>query len=210
MRPDISGPEMTDGRRARGARTREAAVAEALQLASVEGLEGLSIARLAAQLGTAKSTVHATFGSKEDLQLAVIAATSGILMELVVQPSQKAAPGLARLRALGEAWMTYLERETFAGGCVLSSASLEMDGRPGPVRDAVAAVMKEWLSLLERNVHDAIIAGDVAKDCLPAQLAFELNAIGMSANWHFQLFRNAKAFKIGRLGWTNTLDAHCI
>ena len=61
-----------------------------------------------------------------------------------------------------------------------ASASLEMDGRPGPVRDAVAAVMKEWLSLLERNVHDAIIAGDVAKDCLPAQLAFELNAIGMS------------------------------
>lgn len=202
------GAEIADGRRARGMKTREAVLAEAVQLASVEGLEGLSIAHLAARLGTAKSSVHASFGSKEALQVAVIAHTRGILVELVIAPALKTQTGLQRLSALGEGWMSYLERKTFEGGCVLSSASLEMDGRPGLARDAVAAVMREWLDLLEDNIARGIEKGEIAADTGPAQLAFELNAVGMAANWQSQLFGDAFSYETGRTGWSQLLERH--
>ena len=208
MQPKSSASSLTDGRRVRGARTRSAAIAEAVQMASIEGLEGLSIAHLAACLGTAKSTVHATFGSKQSLQVAVIQETREILMELVVLPALAKKAGYQRLLALGEGWMSYLERETFKGGCVLSSASLEMDGRPGAAREAVAAVMKEWLALLTDNVQEAVAVGQINPRVKPEQLAFELNAIGMAANWQRQLFDDVEAFQTGRRGWNNLLNNH--
>ncbi len=210
MLPGTTAPKPTDGRRMRGARTRESAIAEAIQLASVEGLEGLSIARLATRLGTAKSTIHATFGSKESLQVAVIGKTREILIELVVLPSLSAAAGYQRLAALGEAWMSYLERGTFEGGCVLSSASAEMDGRPGPARNAIAAVMSEWLALLAGNIRKAIAAGEIDPAAEPEQLAFELNAIGMATNWRHQLFGDDNTFRAGRTAWTKALKNHRI
>lgn len=200
--------DMADGRRARGARTREVILAEAVQLASVEGLEGLSIAHLAARLGTAKSSVHASFGSKEALQVAVIAYTRDILIEIVIAPALKVPAGLQRLAALGEGWMFYLERKTFEGGCVLSSASLEMDGRPGPAREAIAAVMREWLDLLEDNVARGIEKKEIAADTEPAQLAFALNAVGMAANWQAQLFGETFSYRTGRSGWAQLLAQH--
>lgn len=203
-----SGARIVDGRRARGARTREALVAEAVQLASVEGLEGLSIAHLAARIGTAKSSVHASFGSKEALQVAVVAHTRDILIDLVIAPALKTEPGLQRLSALGEGWMSYLERKTFEGGCVLSSASLEMDGRPGPARDAIAAVMREWLDLLEDNIARGIAKGEITVDTDPAQLAFALNAVGMAANWQSQLFGETFSYDTGRTGWAQVLAQH--
>ncbi len=210
MRSTQRGSKVVDGRRARGARTREAVLAEAVQLASVEGLEGLSIAHLAARLGIAKSSVHASFGSKEALQVAVIAHTRDILVELVIAPALKTPAGLQRLFALGEGWMSYLERKTFEGGCVLSSASLEMDGRPGLARDAVAAVMREWLDLLEDNIIRGIEKGEIAADSRPAQLAFELNAVGMATNWQSQLFGDALSYETGRAGWSGLLQRHCV
>ncbi len=203
-----SEPAKADGRRARGARTRETVLAEAVQLASVEGLEGLSIAHLASRLGTAKSSVHASFGSKEALQVAVIAHTRGILMDLVIEPSLAHQAGVNRLKALGEGWMSYLERKTFEGGCVLSSASLEMDGRPGPARDAVAEAMREWLDLLESNVARGIKTGELVQEADPAQLAFELNAVGMAANWQSELFGPAFSYETGRTGWSGLLERH--
>ncbi len=208
MTPEPEAAEISDGRRARGAKTREAILAAAVQLASVEGLEGLSIARLASRLGTAKSSVHASFGSKEALQVAVIAHTREILLELVIAPSLNKQAGLQRLEALGEGWMSYLERKTFEGGCVLSSASLEMDGRPGPARDAVAAVMREWLDLLEENIGRAVAGGELSTDTDPDQLAFELNAVGMATNWQSQLFGQAFSYDTGRAGWAGLLQQH--
>lgn len=202
------GSANADGRRARGARTRDAVLAEAVQLASVEGLEGLSIAHLAARLGTAKSSVHAPFGSKEALQVAVVAHTRDILIELVIAPALETPAGLQRLSALGEGWMSYLERKTFEGGCVLSSASLEMDGRPGPARDAVAAVMREWLDLLEDNVVRGVEEGEIMADTDPAHLAFALNAVGMAANWQSQLFGETFSYDTGRTGWAQLLAQH--
>ncbi|USG60552.1 TetR family transcriptional regulator [Sneathiella marina] len=205
MTPRTATSDPTDGRLLRGLRSREMVLEKALQLASVDGLEGLSINRLAGALGTAKSSVHGLFGSKQGLQLAVIEATRKILIDLVMRPSRTAAAGLPRLEALGEAWMAYLDADTFTGGCLLSSASLEMDGRPGPVRDAVAQALQEWLAVLAHNVSAAVGDGDLASDTDPEQLAFELNAIGMSANWHYQLYGNRKAFERGRAGWRHLL-----
>ncbi len=199
--------QITDGRLLRGARSRQQTLDAAVQLASVEGLEGLSINRLARRTGMAKSSVHALFGSKEALQIAVIQRTREILIRLVVRPARPAKAGTRRLAALGEAWMAYLEQGTFEGGCLLSSASFEMDGRPGVVRDEVAIVFGEWLALLATNIRRAIEAGEISSDTDPDQLAFELNAIGMSANWHHQLYGGWEGFKRGRAAWNQALDS---
>ena len=206
LRPaDRQGPP-SDGRRAKGLRSRDALLAEAVQLASVEGLEGLTIASLAERLGTAKSSVHAAFGSKEALQVAAVQRAREMLIELVIVPALAAEPGLARLETLGESWFTYLENDIFEGGCMLCSASAEMDGRPGATRDAVAAVMQEWLQFLADSVRAGIDQAEFAPATSPDQMAFELNAIGMAANWHHQLFGGLTAFTAARSGWADTLQ----
>lgn len=187
-------------------RSRAAVLERSVQLASLYGLEGLSIGELAADLGLPKSSVHALFGSKEDLQLATLAAARGMLIELVITPSLSCDEGLARLRAIGEAWFDYLSGETFAGGCFLCSASAEMDGRPGPVRDEVEATMREWLSVLETNINAAKLAGDLSDDVDPPAAAFRLNALGMAANWQKQLLGELSGIMHARFAWGAEID----
>ena len=206
LRPAAPQEPPSDGRRAKGVRTRDALLAAAVQLASVEGLEGLTIASLAERIATAKSSVHAAFGSKEALQVAAVQRVREMLIELVVVPALAARPGLARLEALGESWFSYLENDIFEGGCLLCSASTEMDGRHGATRDAVAAVMQEWLSFLADSVTAGIDNGELASDAVPDQIAFELNAIGMAANWHHQLFGGRTAFTVAHRAWAKTLE----
>lgn len=200
--------EPSDGRRARGLRSRTAILQRSVQLASRDGLEGLSVGALAADLGVHKSNVFALFGSKEELQLATLAMAREMLIELVVVPALAAPEGLARLAAIGEAWCDYFRADVFAGGCFLCAASTEMDGRPGPVRDAVAAVMREWLSVLRLNVEAAIAAGELATDVDPAAMAFRLHALGMAANWQRQLLRDSAGIEYARIGWRAELDRH--
>jgi AcrR family transcriptional regulator len=197
-----------DGRRARGDRTRAAVVNEAVQLASVDGLEGLTIAHLAGRLGVPKSSAHTAFGSKAELQVAVLRRTREILIEHVIAPSLTAARGRPRLDAVGEAWLTYLAGGVFEGGCVLSSASTELDGRPGLARDELVAVMTEWLGFLAGTARDAIKTGDFDAKADPTQIAFELQAIGMTANWHHQLFGGDAAFHAARVAWSHVLERH--
>jgi alkylated DNA nucleotide flippase Atl1/AcrR family transcriptional regulator len=187
-------------------RSRAAVLARSVQLASLYGLEGLTIGDLAADLGLPKSSVHSLFGSKEDLQLATLAAVRELLIELVVAPSLSNDEGLPRLQAIGQAWFDYLSGETFAGGCFLCSASAEMDGRPGPVRDAVAATMREWLTLLERNIDAAKGAGKFGHDVDPRAVAFRLNALGMAANWQRQLLGDPSGVDHARSAWSDELD----
>jgi AcrR family transcriptional regulator len=181
-----------DGRRANGRRSREAILAEAVQLASTEGLEGLTINRLASRVEMSKSGLFAHFGSKQELQLAAIERAHLIFTAEVVVPAVDAPPGLAQLRALLEAWLSYFERGVFAGGCFFIAASSEFDDRGGPVRDAVDAAMADWVAFLERLCADAIAAGEVP-GADPAQLAFELNAIGIATNWELRLRHNDEA-----------------
>lgn len=179
-----------------------------MQLASVDGLEGLTIAHLADRLGVPKSSVHTAFGSKADLQVAVLRRTREILVEHVIAPSLEVPAGLPRLQAVGDAWFAYLAGDLFEGGCVLSSASSELDGRPGPAHDALVTVMTEWLDFLAGNARAAIKAGDLDPAADPAQIAFELQAIGLTANWHHQLFGGDAAFTAARAAWAGTLGRH--
>jgi len=198
----------TDGRRARGMRSRAAVLERSVQMASREGLEGLTIGALAADLEVHKSNVFALFGSKEELQLATLAAARAILIEHVIAPALASEEGLPRLLAIGDAWCDYLGANVFAGGCFLCAASTEMDGRPGPVRDAVASVMREWIAVLSANIEAAIAAGDLPGDVDAAALAFRLNALGMAANWQRQLMDDPSGIEHARAAWRAELDTH--
>jgi AcrR family transcriptional regulator len=197
----------TDGRRARGLTTRNAIILEAVQVASTDGLHGLTMAVLAERLHIPKSSVHAAFGSKQDLQLAVLHETRKILVEHVIVPSLIQAVGNARLVAVGESWIGYLQNGIFRGGCVLSSAASEIDGTPGPARDALASTMAEWLKFLADNARAAIKNGEFHTGTDAEQLAFQLHSIGLTANWHYQLFGGTTAFKRARTAWNETLQS---
>src|SRR6266481_3803869 len=120
--------------RSRAARTRAEILKRAVDIASAEGLEGLSIGRLASELQMSKTGVFAHFGSKEQLQLAVVEAAKQIFVQYVVQPAVKQPRGLPRLGAMLESWIGYVESIVFRGGCFFAAASAEFDSRPGPVR----------------------------------------------------------------------------
>jgi AcrR family transcriptional regulator len=188
------------------ARTRVAIIEHAVGVASREGLEGITVGRLAGDLGMSKSGLIAPFGSKEGLQLAALEAAVEVFRRQVWEPAAAVEPGLARLRVLMSSWLAYLERPAFPGGCFLMAAAHEFDGRPGPVRDAVRAALRRAIALLERTVREAVEAGDLAPATDPAQLAFELHAITTEANAQHQMtgsnavFEHARAAVAARLG----------
>jgi AcrR family transcriptional regulator len=188
-----------DGRRARGRRTRESILEAAVDLASVEGLDGLTIGRLANELGMSKSGLFAHFGSKEELQLAAIDTARDIYVREVIAPAREAERGLPRLVSLMDHWLDYLRNEVFKGGCFFDATRNEYDSRqPGPVRDAIKADFASWLEILANRVRAAQAAGHLDPDADPDQLAFELDALGGAANVRYQLDGNEIAFERAR------------
>ena len=185
--PASAPAEQTDGRRARGDRARRAILARSMQLASAGGLESLSIAQLAGELGMSKSGLFAHFGSKEALQLSTIRAARRVFSDEAVTPAMATKSGIERLAALLAAWHDYIANDTFPGGCVLMEAAAEFDSRPGPVRDLVAETMAMWMTLLVEQVQRAVERGELAPGTDPAQLAWELHAYGLALNWDYQL-----------------------
>lgn len=171
----------------KGERTRQLILDAAAEIASSEGLEGLTIGRLASELGMSKSGLFAHFGSKEDLQLATVRRAREIFVEVVFRPSLQVPRGLQRLRALCDAWLDYAGSKIFRGGCFFAAAATEFDSRPGAVRDAVADAWREWLMALEIAVGKAQELGELSARVDPRQLAFELNALTTSANTYAQL-----------------------
>lgn len=187
-----------DGRRARGDATRGAVLRASVDLASVEGLEALTIGRLAADLGLSKSGLFGHFGSKEELQLATVGRATEVFVDEVVRPALTAPRGLVRLRALHASWLAYMERRVFPGGCFFAHTSAEFDSRPGAVHDRLAAAMRDWLDTLERAVRMAQETGELRDGLDPARVAFELHALGMAANWRRELLGEAEAFTWAR------------
>src|SRR3984885_15377645 len=174
-----------------GARTRQAILAAAADLATVDGLDGLSIGRLADELSMSKSGLFAHFGSKQDLQLATIEEARQRYVQEVIQPALAANPGIRRLHALCESFLSYLERGVFPGGCFFASAMAEFDAKaPGPVRDQIAECQAEWMDTLERSAADAQAAAELETSSDPQQLVFEIEAALLSANWYFHLYRD--------------------
>lgn len=192
-----TGPVAT-GRRAQGARTRQTILEAAVHLASAEGLEGLTIGRLATELSMSKSGLFAHFGSKEDLQLATIEAARSVFIREVIRPAFEADYGMLRLWKLCDIWLSFVQGGVFRGGCFFAAAAAEFDSRPGPVRDRIAAIMKEWLATLSRTVVEAQGARQMKADVNPTQLAFEFNALELGANWAFQLHNDRQAFARAR------------
>ena len=171
--------------RSDGIRTRRAILEEAARLATVEGLDGLSLGRLADGVGMSKSGLFAHFGSKEELQLATVETASEIFDELVIGPAVAAPNGVERIRALTEGFLRHVEVAVFPGGCFFASVAAELDTRSGPVRDMALAVVAEWIGMLEQAVSDAQGEGLLDPEVDPAQLAFELDAYLMLANAQF-------------------------
>lgn len=157
----------------------------AARLATVEGLDGLSIGRLAAEIGMSKSGLYAHFGSKEQLQLATVDEARKIFIRAIVVPALAKPTARARLEALCEGFLAYIEEKVFPGGCFFAAAAAELGARPGPVRQRVAEVQREWMELLERTIADARAEGLAVSDA--AQLAYELNALLVAANTAFLL-----------------------
>ena len=197
-----------DGRRERGRRTRDSILHTAVQLATVEGIDGITIGRLASELGMSKSGLFAHFGSKEELQLATIDAAREIFVETVVSPARLAERGLPRLEALMENWLQYMQREVFRGGCFFDAVRGEYNSRPaGPVRDAVWADFASWSEILVNRVKAAQAAGHLDADADPEQVAYELDALGGAANVRFQLDRDEVWFDRARTSIHARLDA---
>ena len=177
-----SGTARPRAQRSDGVRTRRAILEHAARLATVEGLDGLSIGRLADSVGMSKSGLFAHFGSKEELQLATIETANEIFDEEVVSRAASAPNGLERLRALAEGFLRHVEDHVFPGGCFFASAAAELDARSGPVRDSALAVVWEWVGALEAAVREAQDDGLLDPDVEPAQLAFEIHAYLLLAN----------------------------
>jgi len=178
----------------KGQRTRAGILDRAVNLASLEGLEGVTIGRLADELSMSKSGLFAHFGSKEELQLATVEAARARFVEEVVRPALSTPRGYPRLMAICRSWLDYVRREVFPGGCFFAAASFEFDGRPGLVRDAVAAAMDEWMATLEKAIRMARDEGHLDPSIDPSQIAFELNALFFGANFAWNLRHDEKAF----------------
>jgi AcrR family transcriptional regulator len=169
--------------RAPGDRSRARVMEQAAQLATIEGIEGISIGRLADATGIAKSSVYALFGSKEELQLATInAARDSFIVEVVAPALDATEPGRHRLHALCEGYLSYVERRVFPGGCFFVSASAEVGGRSGRVHDEVARIQQQWRDLLGREASAAVDRGELPANTDPQQLAFELGVILAGTN----------------------------
>jgi AcrR family transcriptional regulator len=181
--------------RTKGERTRAAILDEAARLATVDGLEGLSIGELARATGMSKSGLYAHFGSKLDLQLATIEAARQTFVVEVLRPTLHAPKGIERLLAACEAFLSHVERRVFPGGCFFSAAAVAVGTRPGPVHDAILAQRLEWLALLERLTTEATDLGELESNPDPAQLAFELQALLVAANTSFILQGDVGVFE---------------
>ena len=173
--------------RPKGERTRSAILAEAARLATVDGLHGLSIGGLATAIGMSKSGLYAHFGSKADLQLSTVASARETFVAEVFVPALDAPQGIGRLHAACDAYLSHIERRVFPGGCFFAVAAADVGTRPGAVRDAIAAQQRDWIELLERLARKAQELGQLGSGVDPAQLAFELNAVLVSASSTFIL-----------------------
>lgn len=171
----------------KGDATRAAILDRAVDLASVDGLEGLTIGRLAAELGMSKSGLFAHFGSKQELQLATVEAAAAHFRRAVIVSAAAAPEGAPRLAALADAYLAQLDSDSYSGGCFWVATSAEFDDRPGPVRDAIAAALDAWLGVLERQAR---LAGMEEPD----RVAFELYALVMGANSRFRLCGDRRVF----------------
>ena len=194
--------------RSDGERSRQKILRAAANLATIEGLEGISIGSLAAHIGMSKSGLYAHFGSKEQLQLATVDAALEIFNDDVVEPAQNEPDALRRLRTLYARFLDHVERRVFPGGCFFASAESELGMQDGPVKERVAAIQRAWTGDVEQLVRSAQEEGSLAGDDDPAQVAFELDAYGMMGNVGFILHDDPAYLRHARAAIERRLSGH--
>ncbi|RAS71324.1 TetR family transcriptional regulator [Lentzea atacamensis] len=173
--------------------TRQRILERSLAIASAEGLEGLTIGRLADELGMSKAGLLGHFGTKEGLQLAVVDEAAAVFSREVPQRVKQLPSGLPRLKAVCEAWVSYLEREVLPGGCFFTAATTEFDGRSGRVRDALAGMNALWRRDLRIHIRRAVSDGDLPAGTDVDQLVYEIIGIMLALNHFLQLERDSAA-----------------
>jgi AcrR family transcriptional regulator len=186
------------GQQARREPGRDAILHAAAMLAAADGLERLSVGSLAAALGMSKSRLSAQFGSKQQLQLATVQEAARIFAEEVVQPALAAAPGLAQLTAVCEAFFAHVERRTSPGGCFMAGAALELGNRPGPLREVIDEFQARFGTLLRGFAATAVHRNELPAGENPDRLAFELNGIMLAADTNFVLHDDPAVLDLAR------------
>jgi AcrR family transcriptional regulator len=191
----------------KGQRTRRAILDRAASLATEEGLEPLSIGRLAEATGMSKSGLFAHFGSKEELQLATVDHAAEIVREEVIAPAREAPKGVARVWSLLDHMIGYTERQVFPGGCFFASTSFEFNNRPGPVRDHIRELLRSWHSYVQHAIEQAQELGELDPALDARELGFQLDALAQAANAQYQLFGDATVFDSARRAIRERLES---
>jgi AcrR family transcriptional regulator len=188
----------TDKRLLRGARSRQIVLRQAVDTASLDGLDGLSFGKLATDTGLSKAGVQTLFKTKEILQVAAVDHARDMFIDAVIRPARAKPHGTARLRALVEHWIVYAARPLFAGGCLRVANMPDFDSRPGPVRDALVRDQRDWVSTIATELRHAIIAGEIAE--LDTDLAaFQIDAVLCAANTALRLGDTGVLSKVRRV-----------
>ena len=202
--------QRTRATRSDGARSRAAILETATRLASIGGLDGLSIGDLAAAVGMSKGGVYAHFASKEDLQLSVIRAAREVFVSEIVVPALRSDSPIEQLRDLSEGFLRYVEDRIFPGGCFFVSAAAEFGSRPGAVRDEVAAAQRDWAQLLHSTAERARDVAELASDTDVDQLTFQLTTLLAGANLTFVLHDDPTLIARARTAVKNLLASATI
>ncbi|MDR6866637.1 AcrR family transcriptional regulator [Microbacterium resistens] len=193
----MTDQRIDDGRRARGDASRRTVLRSATDLASVDGLDGLTIGRLAEASGLSKSGIATLFRGKEGVQLAAVAAARQIFVDRIMEPARDEPRGVRRLSALLRNALDYSRDRVFTGGCFFAAAAADMDSKPGPVRDAVREALVDWYGYLGAQVRAAVRAGELVLDEEGAEvLAFELAALNEQANARSLLLRDDRPYAL--------------
>jgi AcrR family transcriptional regulator len=182
----------------KGERTREVILDGAWRLATELGLEGVTLGRLADELELSKSGLFAHFASKENLQVQTLERAAERFTEEVVRPALDIQGGERRLRTLFERWLEWPRRVRQPGGCIFVAAAAELDDRPGPARDRLVALQREWRATMARVVKRAVELGEFRRDVDPEQIAFELQGIGLACHESARLLRDPRALERAR------------
>lgn len=196
-----------DGRRLRGQRSRDAILERAVALASVDGLGGLSLGRLAEAAGVSKSGFFAHWRDKEELQLDAIEWANRQWVDRIVRPALEAPKGVRRIFALHQARLRFYQDGVLPGGCFFFVAQVEFDDRPGPVCSRIAQAMTDWLAFIRDLVQQAVTIGELPQDVDPSLLAFEINALGEATVTHARLIDPETAYDYSRKAVLHRLRA---
>jgi AcrR family transcriptional regulator len=189
----------------KGERTRGTILDGAWKLATELGLEGLTLGRLADELDLSKSGLFAHFASKENLQVQILDRAAQRFAEIVIRPALEVQGGERRLRALFERWLEWPKRARQPGGCLFVAAAAELDDRPGPARDRLVALQREWRAVLARVVKRAQDMGELRWDLDPDQVAFELQGIGLACHETARLLHDPRALDRARAAFDRLL-----